>query len=298
MSKSVFKRKFLVKDCEVVKKYLRANSQSFKLYKYTDKNSLVYGFKDFTYILEKYKKIDILILISDKNIEPFMKLDEVTKDKRYSKEYLKWFGNPTSYEFEPKEVFKKCDSIGLRRLDLHFMAGMDSIKVFRVLLYRLNQIFSLNYASFVNDDLSYDILQDSHKRLKAIYKLSKNLFYNKITKLLLEDMSDLYILLSNEDKINRYLFNFELFIREDSSFYNKNKKNTPIYLFIKKNLSKSQKTTNKKYSKLYHQSRFSKEMISKIDKLVYIQEYFFSILSEDENKELNLQIQALKKSNY
>jgi len=301
MSKRVQKRKFLVKNCESVKDYLEDGSHSFKLYKYPDKNSLVYNFEDYIYVLEEYKKpflgLCILVLISSKKIELFEPLEEITDDKSYKKEYLKLFGNPASYDFNPKDVFRKCDSVGLTRLDLHFSAGMSSLKVFRVLLYRLNQIFSLQYKNFVNNNSGFDILQDSYKRLKTMLRFSKGIFDKKTVKILQKDFDDLYMLLNHKSMMDRYKLNFELFIQEDSQFYWNKDKEMPIYFFIDKKLKKNLEKSKEKLDNVYHQNMISREYVTNIDEITYIKEYFSSIFTDDELKKLNSQIQALKQPN-
>jgi len=301
MSKRVQKRKYLVKECESIKEYLEKDSYSFKLYNYTDKNSSVYEFEDFIYVLEEYKKpllgLYVLVLVSNQEIELFEQLEEITDDKRYKKEYLKRFGNPSSYDFNPKDVFRKCDSVGLIRLDLHFSSGMSSLKVFRVLLYRLNQLFSLQYENFVNKNSGFDVLQDSHKRLKTMLGFSKGIFDKKIIKILLKDFDDLYMLINHKSMMDRYKLNFELFIQEDSQFYWNKDKEMPIYSFIYKKLTKNLEKSKEKLDNMYHQSMVSREYVTNLDEISYIKEYFSSVFTDVEIKKLNSQIQALKQSN-
>lgn len=230
------KREFLVENHKDLNKYLQKNSLTCKLYRYKNKNSYMYEFKDYTYVLEKYKKFKKLVLIIEEEVlldETILRLEEITDDKRYSKEYLTLFGNPKSYEFDEKQVFEKCDGAGLSRLDLHFKMGMNSSSVFRVILYRLNQIFTLEYAKYLKKTTEYENLENCHIKLLKALKLSKNFFDNEIIKRIKNDFEDLYMLLNHQDTFERYVLNFQMFIHE-KSFYNSDNADKPIYFFDKK----------------------------------------------------------------
>jgi hypothetical protein len=302
MAQKIPIRKFLVGLCEPIKEYLQSGSQAVKVFEYAAKTSFFYDFQDRIYVLEEYKKpllgLNILVLISQKDAqldEKIQNLHDITADVRYTKEYLKFFGNPSNYDFEVNEVFKKCDNAGLSRLDLHFLAGMDQFNVFRVLLYRLNQIFTLRYSECEKDNSTFDLLQDSHKRLKNILKLSKGIFDKKIVNLLTKDMSDLYLLLNHHDKMERYLLNFMLFIKEDSSFFESKKDKTVLYFFIKKSFKKMITEANQKSTLLQEKSRIDRRFVSIMDEISNTVEYFSSVLSKDELKKIKKQIQTLKK---
>ncbi len=60
------KREFLVENYKKLSKYLQKNSLTCKLYKYKDKNSYMYEFNNYSYVLEEYKSFKKLILISKK----------------------------------------------------------------------------------------------------------------------------------------------------------------------------------------------------------------------------------------
>ena len=230
------KREFLVENQKDLNRYLQKNSLTCKLYRYKDKNSYMYEFSDRSYVLEEYKSFQKLVLISKKDIvldTTIKQLQEITDDERYSKEYLELFGNPKSNEFDEKNVFEKCDSAGLSRLDLHFKMGMSSAKVFRVVLYRLNQIFTLEYAQYLKKEIEYEVLQISHKKLLKALKLSKKVFAPEIIKQIKGDFEDLYMLLNHQDTFERYVLNFQMFIYE-RSFYNSKQADKPIHFFSKK----------------------------------------------------------------
>ena len=230
------KREFLVENHKDLNKYLQENSLTCKLYKYKDRNSYMYEFIDYVYILEEYKTFKKLILICEKNLfldEIINDFEEITDDKRYSKEYLEIFGNPKKYDFDEKLVFEKCDEAGLSRLDLHFKMGMNSSKVFRVILYRLNQIFTLEYAQYLKKDIEYESLERSHKKLLKGLKLSKQIFDLEIIKQIKTDFENLYMLLNHQDTFERYVLNFQMFIYENS-FYNTKSADEPIHFFEKK----------------------------------------------------------------
>ncbi len=229
------KREFLVKD-KKVQNYLQKNSLTCKLYRYKDKNSYMYEFNDFSYVLEEYKSFKKLVLISENEVildEAILSLEELTNDKRYSKEYLELFGNPKNYEFDEKKIFEKCDYSGLTRLDLHFKDGMSSSTVFKVVLYRLNQIFTLEYAQYLKKEIEYEVLEKTHKKLTKALKYSKKIFDKQIIKQIKTDFEDLYMLLNHQDTFERYVLNFQMFIHE-KSFYNADEANKPIYFFSKK----------------------------------------------------------------
>ncbi len=228
------KREFLVENQSNLNIYLQQNSLSCKLYRYKDKNSYVYKFEDYALVLEEYKDFSKLVFISKKNINlenPIKSLKEITEDKRYSKEYLDIFGSPKSYEFDENKVFEKCDNAGLSKLALHFKMGMSSAKVFRVVLYRLNQVFTLQYA--MKKDLDYTKLESTHKKLLKVLKLSKNVFDKEIISKIIDDFEDLYMLLNHQDTYERFVLNFQMFIHE-KSFYNLVDAHSPIGFYEKK----------------------------------------------------------------
>lgn len=302
MAQKIPPRKFLVSLREPIKKYLQSASRSVKVFEYAAKSSFVYDLKDRIYVLEEYKKpllgLNILVLISKKDVmldEKIQKLQEISSDIRYSKEQLKRFGNPSDYDFEVSEVLKKCDSVALAPLDLHFLAGMNTINVFRVLLYRLNQLFTLRYEEFEQDNSKFYFLQDAHIRLKNILKLSKGVFDKKIINLLKKDVDNLYLLVNHHDKMERYLLNFTLFIHEDSSFYELKKADIAICFFIKKKLKNMIEAAKQRLTLLQEKSRLDREFISIMEEMSFTVEYFASVLSKEELKKIKKQIQALKK---
>jgi len=229
----MYKREFLVEGRDV-QDYLQKNSFACKLYKYKDKNSYMYEFPNFSYVLEEYKSFKKLIYISKDNMvldETVENLQEITNDKRYTKEYIKLFGEPKSYKFDEEKVFNKCDSAGLSRLDLHFKDGMSSAKVFRVILYRLNQVFTLQYA--MKKDIEYEKLEKTHKKLLKALKLSKTVFDKEILDKIIDDFEDLYMLMNHQDTYERFVLNFQMFIYE-KNFYNSTNANSPIGFYDKK----------------------------------------------------------------
>jgi len=227
------KREFLVEN-QNIQDYLQKNSLTCKLYRYKDKNSYMYEFSNFSYVLEEYKDFKKLVLVSKEDIpldEEIKNLREITEDKRYSKEYLELFGNPKNYDFDEKKIFEKCDSAGLSRLDLHFKDAMSNAKVFRVVLYRLNQIFTLQYA--MKKEIEYEKLEQSHKKLLKALKLSKKVFDEEIISKIIADFEDLYMLLNHQETFEKYVLNFQMFIHE-KSFYNTKEAYNPIGFFEKK----------------------------------------------------------------
>ena len=206
------KREFLVENTKALNKYLQKNSLSRKVYKYKGKNSYIYEFIGFSYIFEEYKSLKKIILISNKDIKlhkSIKPLKEVTGDIRYSTKYLTLFGNPKKYEFDIKKVFKKCDSVGLNKMDLKFEMGMSLSKVFRVILYRLSQFYFANPTET--------------KKLKKAYKLAKKVFDKSVVENLEDSLSLPEI----------YDLNFKAFIQEEN-FFETNLSGQAVYFFEEK----------------------------------------------------------------
>lgn len=149
------------------------------------------------------------------------------------REYLELFGDPKSYEFDEKKIFDKCDKAGVSRVDLHFKMGMSSSKVFRVILYRLSQLFTLNYALYLKKEIEYEALEKSHKKLHEALNLSKKVFNKKTLKRIIDDFENLYILLNHQDAFDKSILNLQVFLYEES-FYNSSKGDEPIHFFDKK----------------------------------------------------------------
>lgn len=299
MPSSLPQKKFLVQECAPIVEYLQQNAHSTKIFKYRDKVATLYDFKDKIYILQKYKKpldgLKILVFVAEKKATldaNFSALLDITSDKRYSKKYLTLFGNPSRYDFTVDDVFKKCDSIGLARLDLHFLPGMSRIKVFRTLLYRLHQIFLERYNIFVAENRDFQALQDSHQKLYNILSISKQIFDKKTIKLLVRDMKDLYLILNHADKMQRYCLNFKIFIAENSSFYDAGDANEPIYFFVKKYLKKA---LSQAQNTLEEKNRYDRAYIQAMDTIKYLLLYFESVLSKKERLAFQTQAQILKK---
>lgn len=292
------KREFLVENIKDIKTYLQENSLTCKLYKYEDKKSYMYEFVDCTYILEEYKSLCKLVLIGKKKLsinKIIKKLKDITNDKRYSRKYLTLFGNPKKYTFDVESVFSKCDSIGLAKMDLHFLGGMDSIKVFRVLLYRLNQLFLLQYEKFLNNNLEYEVLKNAHVKLKNTLKCSSGVFDKRIIKSIIKDLNDLYIILNHQDKIDRYKMNFQYFIEDESSFYEKNTNQKPIYFVVKKKIDNMLFLAEEKNRMMLNSKFLSREFVNIKQEIDCIMQNFSSVFGADELLEINLRVKELKK---
>jgi len=210
------KRIFLVKNKKETEKNLLKNSLTCKLYKYKDKYSYMYEFSNYSCVLEEYKKpnkgLNLLFVISDTNIlldKEINNLKEVTDDIRYSKKYLTLFGDPKKYEFEIERVFKKCDSVGLEKMDLNFEMGMSVSKVFRVILYRLSQFYFEDNTKI--------------KKLKKAYKMARSFFDREVINNLIESIEEPEI----------YSLNFKAFIEEDM-FFETDLSKQAVYFFDKK----------------------------------------------------------------
>ncbi len=230
------KREFLVDDIKAINSYLRENSLASKLYRYRDKNSYMYEFDGYCYVLEVYDGFEKLILVSERDTalaRCVEQLEEITDDQRYTKEYLELFGNPKKYEFDENKLFKKCDSSAVSGLDLRFKDGMSSAKVFRVILYRLNQIFTLKYGGYIKKEIEYEELEQSYKRFLKALKYSKEFFNHKIIKQIKNDFEELDVLLSDKESFERFELDFQMFAHEES-FYNTQNSNKAIGFFRSK----------------------------------------------------------------
>lgn len=196
-------------------KYLSENSSTCKRYKYKDKNSYMYEFDGYSCVLEEYKEklagLVLLVVLSENDIvlDDFLsELVEITDDVKYTKKYLNLFGNPQSYEFDIQKVLDKFDRIGLVKMDLNFPMGVSTSKVFKIILYRLNQFYKSDQQV---------------KKLKKAYKLAKKVFDKEIIENLLKTIDD----------VDTYDLNFKAFIQE-TSFYETKLSQQAIYFFDKK----------------------------------------------------------------
>lgn len=240
MSKMNLCKKLLVADIEATKEALLSCCTYVQEHETNLKDASVYSFAKEVYVLEEYKKnlrgLAILVFLSanenPKLLQAFEHLVDITEDKRYDKEYLKLFGNPKKYDFDLQEVYKKCDDIGLERLDLHFKQGMSSGKVFKVLLYRLSQSFHLEVQAYFKDDTRYERVREALAKLVFAFEISQELFHKKSIKRFLKNLQSLYLLLNHKDKMDRYLFDFEAFIHDSSGFYESKKANEPIFFYL------------------------------------------------------------------
>lgn len=231
----MIKREFLAD--KQIKEYLQKNSLYSKLYKYKEKNSYMYKFGNFDVIVEEYKKpldwFKKVVVLSKKEIddEKILALEEVTDDKRYKKEFLNLFGNPKKYEFDVEKVFTRLDSIKSEKISLNLSEAMWSDVVFRVVLYRLNQLFLLSYKKYLTGDIKYKKLQKLHKKLLKYLKLSKKIFEKDIVEKLIKDCEDFSKLLDCKESFDKFELNFQTFIHEDEFFV---AKKIPLYYFSKK----------------------------------------------------------------
>ncbi|MBL0703005.1 MAG: hypothetical protein JJV95_03355 [Sulfurospirillum sp.] len=246
------KREFLIEEQKDLYIYLQTKSLASKLYKYENRDSYVYEFEKYTYVLERYEEFNKLVLIGKKNMvlnDIIGNLKEITNDIRYTKEYLALFGNPKNYEFDEKEIFKKCDNDELEELNLFLKNGMNSAKVFRVILYKLNKNFTLKYEQYTKLEIKYIVLEKIHKKIMEVLKYSKNIFDQQIIDKITEDFENLHLLLDNREIFEKYTLNFQIFIHEES-FYNKDDANKPIYFFKNRaNLFRLAEDKNEKFNK-------------------------------------------------
>jgi hypothetical protein len=288
MSKMKLCRKLLVEEVESLKQFLLSEALSSEKYPSKLKDSTAFQFDEEVYVLEEYKKelkgLNILVFLSSKDepkvFESLEKFCDITKEVRYTKEYLKLFGNPSKYDFELEDVYKRCDSVGSSRMDLHFQGGMQSAKVLKVLLYRLNQLFKLSFEEYTQTQHEYEELMKTLENLKYAFHLAKGLFNKKILKAFLQELEDIYKLINHTDKIQRYFINFEAFIKENTGFYETKKADEAIYFFLQEQVQKILQISS-----------------SKIDEkeITFMLEMFPTLFSEEEKNGIQLEVQKLKR---
>jgi hypothetical protein len=276
------KKKFLVEDLESVEKLLNTKFGKYDFYPAKKKDSYVYTLDDeISYVLEIYNKnlkgLNLLFVLSkeETNIcEELKYLEEVSDDKRYSKKYLKEFGNPKEFDFSLEEVFKKCDSVGLARMDLNFQKAMSDVKVIKALLYRLNQLLKLHLEQTKDRQKIESLLDD----IVALYMLAKGIFDKKFLKNMMNFLLNKEYFIQEKEIRNRYFLNFEAFIYDMSGFYEEEKSQDVVYYFVKSALYKI----------------LEKNGVGKKDFITIILYYFSSLFKQEELDFITLQLEHLK----
>ncbi len=229
------KREFLAD--EEIKRYLEENSTTKQVFNYSAKNSIVYDLKNHEAILEEYKKplkwFKKLVVVSATKIEDknILSLEEITDDVRYKEKFLKLFGDPKKYEFDPKEVFKRLKSIKDGKVSLNLSEAMWTDLVFRVLLFRLKQIFMMEIEEYLNFHIKYKRLEKHHKKLLKCIKLSKSVFDDEIVEKIIKSAEDFSNLLDSDEDLERFFMDLDQLIFEDNFYL---KKRIPLYYFKKK----------------------------------------------------------------
>jgi hypothetical protein len=276
------KKKFLVEDLESVEKLLNTKFGKYDFYPAKKKDSYVYTLDDeISYVLEIYNKnlkgLNLLFVLSKEETdicEELKYLEEVSDDKRYSKKYLKEFGNPKEFDFSLEEVFKKCDSVGLARMDLNFQQGMRDVKVLKVLLYRLNQLLKLHLKETKDREKIENLLND----IVALYTLAKGVFDKKILKDMTNFLLNKEYFIQEKEIRERYFLNFEAFIYDMNGFYEEEKSQDVVYYFVKSALYKI----------------LEKNAIKKKDFITIVLYYFNSLFKQEELNFITLQLEHLK----
>lgn len=244
------KKKFLVENLEAVEKFLNSKFEKYDFYPAKKKDSYVYTLDDETsYVLEIYNKnlkgLNLLFLLSKEEVsifEALKNLPDISEDKRYSKKYLKEFGNPKEFDFSLQEVFSKCESVGIARMDLNFKRAMNDVKVLKVLLYRLNQLLKLHLEQTNDKSILEELLGD----IIAIYTLAKGVFEKRFLKKMLNSLINKEYFLQEKEIQARYFLNFEAFIYDESGFYEAKKSNEAIYYCLKKTIYEALENRSKK----------------------------------------------------
>lgn len=272
------KKKFLVEDLETVEKFLNSRFEKYDFYPAKKKDSYVYTLDNETsYVLEIYNKnlkgLNLLFLLSKEEIDifdEFRNLIDISEDKRYSKKYLKEFGNPKEFDFSLQEVFSKCDSIGIARMELNFKKAMNDVKVLKVLLYRLNQLLKLHLEQTKDKSILEELLGD----IIAIFTLAKGVFEKRLLKKMLNSLINKEYFLQEKEVQDRYFLNFDAFIYDENGFYEEKKSQEVIYYFVKNTI----------YKALEKNSAKQREFVSILIR------YFSSLFKQEELDFITLQM--------
>lgn len=181
------------------------------------------------------------------DLKPFLYAD-VSDDKRYKNRYLSLFGLPENYDFALLEVYKRCDTLGIKPFDFAFHSGMSTQKVLKVLLYREMQ--------FLEHEVEL-LLEDDAKAVKHLCKRAENICYILTVStvifdpVLRERLLNAFLPLRSHDRVllltfvqhqayATLLLDMRFFLREQSGFYLLKKSEMPLLFFVKKYLKKEE----------------------------------------------------------
>lgn len=149
-------------------------------------------------------------------------------------------------DFSLRDVFKKCDKVGVIKLDLSFQGGMSTQKVLKVLLYREGQFLEKCKQDFLeNKPKSYKKLRKRIKNIGYFLYISQSIFddrimayfFNQFLALHKEDKTALLCSVQSP-KYTQLLLDFQFFLMEESPFYLLKNSDIPILLFAQEKLQK------------------------------------------------------------
>jgi hypothetical protein len=235
------KKKYLIQNPQEAVTYLRTASPSYKshIYQFYCDPSSVLGVLSLRFESEEDAKeveADAALGI----------LEDVSKDLRYKNRMLKRFGFPYMYDFDVEEVFRKCDKLVGKSLELSLMDGMSTQKVLKVLVY---------FESTSLKTAVLDLLEDEGDALKRVYRHAKNLvyllkiahavfdaslresLYNSLAPLLCKERASVLFYVQSR-AYQTLLWDMDFFLREKSGFYLSESAEMPIRFFVKKFLKK------------------------------------------------------------
>jgi hypothetical protein len=181
------------------------------------------------------------------DLKPFLYAG-VSDDKRYKNRYLSLFGLPENYDFALLEVYKRCDTLGIKPFDFAFSSGMSTQKVLKVLLYREMQ--------FLEHEVEL-LLEDDAKAVKNLCKRAENICYILTVStvifdpMLRERLLNAFLPFLSHDRVllltfvqhqayATLLLDMRFFLREQSGFYLLKKSEMPLLFFVKKYLKKEE----------------------------------------------------------
>jgi len=149
-------------------------------------------------------------------------------------------------DFSLSDVFRKCDKVGVIKLDLSFQGGMSTQKVLKVLLYREGQFLEKCKQDFLeNKPKAYKKLRKRIKNIGYFLYISQSIFDNKImtyffNQFLALHQKDKTALLHSVQSIQyaQLLLDFKFFLIEESHFYLLENSDMPILLFAQEKLQK------------------------------------------------------------
>lgn len=160
-------------------------------------------------------------------------------------------------DFSLSDVFRKCDKVGVVKLDLSFQGGMSTQKVLKVLLYREGQFLEKYKQDFLEGQpKAYKKLKKRIKNIGYLLYLSQSIFDDSVLSAFFNQFLALYkeekaalLQSAQSPKYAQLLLDFQFFLMEESPFYLLQNSDMPILFFAQKKLKKENFKMAKKLKK-------------------------------------------------